>query len=244
MIHSKTLLIIGLIFVLLVPVVGAASQKVYALSLRYDHGTVTADNAIVTVGFFDQTVLQPQDGFFLRVASFSNQTLFTLRFAFPLEIARGSLPEWFDEFGNQIYFPNETEAGRTLLEEAITRVVVPYFKNGKTIEVLYPNTTKALDISVSHFADVCGDTVCQPHESTETCSQDCPLGADDFCDPTTDGRCDPDCSVEQDLDCQVAAPVNLLGYVIVGILVLLFVVVVYKIKSRPEATLPLPSSTR
>ena len=59
-----------------------------------------------------------------------------------------------------------------------------------------------MDIDVSSFADTCGNSLCEEHESYESCTKDCSSGGrDDFCDGIGDEICDPDCSPKTDADC-------------------------------------------
>ncbi|MFC1696981.1 hypothetical protein ACFL1H_01500 [Nanoarchaeota archaeon] len=68
-------------------------------------------------------------------------------------------------------------------------------KESSTNKVIYP-------IPVEHFADTCGNQICEGHESNEDCPDDCPSGSeDDFCDGIKDGICDPDCRTYKDPDC-------------------------------------------
>ncbi len=49
---------------------------------------------------------------------------------------------------------------------------------------------------------VCGNGVCEPQESYESCPNDCKSGGkDDYCDKISDGICDADCMTGQDADC-------------------------------------------
>lgn len=82
---------------------------------------------------------------------------------------------------------------------------VPYNADAARIEVYNLKDSKVMDIDVSSFADTCGNSICEGHESYESCTRDCSSGGqDDFCDEMKDGICDPDCSVKTDADCENA----------------------------------------
>jgi hypothetical protein len=80
---------------------------------------------------------------------------------------------------------------------------IPYYPSGKIIKVFNQNNnnTEILEINIQVFAQVCGDSNCQGHESYENCEQDCPSGQkDNFCDKVADNICDPDCQNIKDFD--------------------------------------------
>ena len=80
---------------------------------------------------------------------------------------------------------------------------VPYNADAARIEMYNLKDSKVMDIDVSSFADTCGNSICEGHESYESCTKDCSSGGqDDFCDEIKDGVCDPDCSVKTDVDCE------------------------------------------
>ena len=79
---------------------------------------------------------------------------------------------------------------------------VPYDENAARVEVYNSKNSKIMDIDVSSFANTCGNSKCEDHESYESCTRDCSSGSqDDFCDGVKDGICDPDCSAKTDADC-------------------------------------------
>ena len=82
-------------------------------------------------------------------------------------------------------------------------VKIPYHKDSSEIVIYNDKNEKELTVDVSYFADVCGDGVCQKHESYEDCRQDCKSGGkDDYCDKVGEGKCDPDCKESEDIDCK------------------------------------------
>lgn len=88
-------------------------------------------------------------------------------------------------------------------------IYIPYDKNAARIEVYNPSNSKVMDIDVGSFADTCGNSICEPHESYESCQKDCKPGSkDDFCDGLKDEICDPDCTPKTDSDCAQSGTTN------------------------------------
>ena len=82
-------------------------------------------------------------------------------------------------------------------------IYMPYDKNAAKMVVYNQQNSIVMDIGLSSFADTCGNNICEPYESYESCKTDCHSGGkDDFCDGVKDGICDPDCSPKTDTDCQ------------------------------------------
>jgi len=55
---------------------------------------------------------------------------------------------------------------------------------------------------VEHFAQICGDGICQANENRGVCPQDCKSGVrDSYCDREADSVCDADCADNNDPDC-------------------------------------------
>jgi hypothetical protein len=210
--------------VILISNVNAAEQKVFVLTLKYNEGLVSFDKIFATKGIFNEQ-LTPMGEYRLEILSFNDEVLYSERFDFDLEVFLSAPSEWFDENGIQIYIPNESETG-TVLTETTKELIIPYFINAKTINIYNPEE-KILEIPVGHFADLCGDNICQPHESYESCPIDCPSGsADDYCDRIADNICDPDCSAEQDVDCEEKKP-NTLAIIISLTFLLIIIIFAY-----------------
>ena len=117
----------------------------------------------------------------------------------------GEIPDTGDyifelrSFDDQVLesFSFHMSANRNLLT-----VKAPYHDNGKVINIYDNGNKKLLDVDVGYFSKVCGDGVCQDHESYGRCPEDCPSGEKDgYCDKLSDGKCDPDC-ITGDYDCE------------------------------------------
>ena len=221
--------------------VNAVEQQVFVLTLNYDNGVVSLDGIFVTQGFFNERT-SSEGAYKLEVISFDGGVLYSERFNFNLNLFSSPLPEWFDESGEQIYIPSAEESF-IVLTETTKELVIPYFPNAKQINVYDEIDKKLLEIPVLQFADTCGNAICEPQESYESCQLDCRSGsADDYCDGVADNICDPDCSVFQSLDsdCIRAAKTKLtiidqnlkLFFTLVGISGLLVTAIVLFVKSR------------
>jgi hypothetical protein len=203
---SKIFVIIGLVMIIatLASAQNDGELKAYIVDLEYVDGEVEIDSVIVS------TVLSVNDeivgDYKLDIASFDDEVLYTVRFDFPTEIAFSPPPPGtFDDTGKQITIPEAKPQETEQQEQFLTELFIPYFANGKEIKVYDINDVLVAEESVAHFADLCGDNVCQDFESYESCQVDCVSGStDDYCDGVADGICDVDCSgVEDDVDCVV-----------------------------------------
>lgn len=227
----KKIIIIVTLLILAISVVSAAEQLVFVLTLDYDNGVITQEKLFVTKGVFFETP-QKNGIYKLEIVSFDDQILYTEHFDFPLEIFFAPLPEWFDEFGNQIYFPNET---RKILETATKELILPYFENAKQIVIYGSDDTKFLEIDVAVFAKTCGNNKCDDHESYTDCQKDCPSGEfDGFCDKVAEGKCDPDC-LTGDVDCEtqqksIVVPIWVSAIIV---LVMIIAIIIWKVKRKP-----------
>ena len=108
------------------------------------------------------------------------------------------------DFSALIYsFDNEILA-RTYFsapEENSFVLNLPYFANGEKFKIFDNQDKELLAVNIGIFSKVCGDGICQAHESYENCPADCKSGsADDYCDHIKDGICDPDCQNIKDAD--------------------------------------------
>lgn len=184
----------------------AAEQQVFVLNLRYDGSTITFEDITVTEGILNK--IPNRGNFKLDIISFDDEVIYSQNFDLGLVRQKLPNPEWFDDEGRQIYIPTEDET-IIKLDETTKELVVPYFQNAKQIIIFNEENEKVLEIPVLQFADTCGNNICEPQESYESCQLDCSSGlADDFCDSISDNICDPDCAIGQDTDCKVEEVVS------------------------------------
>ena len=192
---KKTLFVLALIC-LLELAYAQQPQKSYVLNIHYVNGKLELNNVYVD-RLFPQPSLEPNTKTFKAVIrGFDNKILYTHYF-YIYKFVSGAPP--LD--GN--------EESSVELTDFNFSLILPYYKNGKLIEIFNPKKEKLLEASVAVFSNVCGDGVCEPHESYENCSKDCKSGEkDDYCDGVADGKCDPDCTIKQDPDCKLPEITN------------------------------------
>lgn len=142
-------LIIIVVLLLLIQLAYSESQRIFQLTLNYNKGEITKDNLFVRDSYF--TPLNEEGDYRIDVFSFYNQTLYSQRFAFSLEVFGEPRKEWFDEYGNQIYIPTAEESGHQILDQGIVELIVPYFDDAKLINIYDKENNLKLSIDVSHF---------------------------------------------------------------------------------------------
>ena len=145
----------------------AFEQRVYVLNVKYDNGVITKENIKVISGEASDKRNQPKEGYLLELVSFDETILNSFKFNFPLQIVSLASPDWFDKEGNQIYFPNPEEVGQITLNKTSLQLVVPYFTNGKNINIYNPNGEKVLNIDVRYFVNQ-SETIFEENQTIKT----------------------------------------------------------------------------
>jgi len=143
----KRILMFGFVLILFLTLVNAVEQNVFVLTLKYDKGNISNEGLILTKGFFNEPINQPEEGYTLEVISVDDKILYSQKFEFPLEIPFAPLPEWFDEEGNQIYFPTQEES-RILLDTVTVELIFPYFDNIQRIDIKDSSDVLVLSIGI------------------------------------------------------------------------------------------------
>lgn len=154
----------------------------YITSLRYENGKLNLESLFVT----NSTPVEFAKGDYLgKILSFDGELLYAFRLDLPEEVY-------------SFYSPDEADGGKmkhdiAKLDTQNFTFNIPYFKDGKTLEVS-DLTGRVVDtISLSPFAEMCGDGICQEQENYLECSADCKIENDNLCLPYGDGVCDSDC---------------------------------------------------
>lgn len=178
-----SILVFG-VLVLLPKIVFADSlNKFYQLSLIYNNGDIQLKNISVLPGDISQA---PQEGNFkIELVSFSNSILYKSSFDIPSSV-----------HGEEFNFTTGaiTKSLQADLSTVDFVLNVPYFSNGKQINIYNANGSRSLEVMVLQFAKTCGDNICQPQENYELCPQDCPPPIKDktYCN-STKGSNNPAC---------------------------------------------------
>ncbi|MDO8667746.1 MAG: hypothetical protein Q7K35_01455 [bacterium] len=179
--------ILPAIFFILVslPAQAETKTKIYEINIRYLKGAVTINNIIVKDGYprTNSSGNLPVDKLYtIELRSFTNKILEQTKF----NISRTLMPPP----------PLEGDKSPTapiILDDVTEIISLAYHKDGKLLILYGPDNTKLDQADIGYFGDVCGDKVCQDHESFENCPKDCLAGGkDDWCNEEQIGT-DPDC---------------------------------------------------
>ncbi|MBU2639732.1 MAG: hypothetical protein KKG75_03435 [Nanoarchaeota archaeon] len=134
-----------LMFVLLsVSVSGASVVLTYMVDLTID----SRENIVLEdIGLTKSYLVKDfNDGpYTLRMVNFEKETLYYDTFNFMEAVPPA---EWFDEEGNQIYFPTEDE-----LFDREVHLVVPYFKTGTNILIYDVDGNLDIDFSLIEYCE-------------------------------------------------------------------------------------------
>jgi len=170
------------LFIILTSFTYAAENKVYVAEIQYNQGEVTIDRVFVREGQASPVHSTVTYEYRLELISFNDEILESV----PFNILR--------YISARPPLPGEEAQDNIILEEAQEVVFIPYHINGKLIRLYNNKDNKLLnEESVEYFADLCGDNICQNHESFLTCEQDCPAASQDgYCNQEEFNQ-DPDC---------------------------------------------------
>ena len=147
-----------MIFFLFVINVFANNGEILLLQLKYDNGEIKLQYITKVDGIFNEEKNQPENAYRLEIISFNEKILYSQKFNIDLVETYVADPSWFDEKGNQIYFPQRNETSLTVTETTVD-FVLPYFENAKEINIYDKDNKLKLSIDVSHFATITGDGV-------------------------------------------------------------------------------------
>ena len=160
-------------FILCSAIVFAQQNKIYySLTLEYTKGEILKKDMFLIESPEQDYKNQPGEGYSLILKSFKEEELFSMKFNFPLKKINDAPVDWFDKEGQQIIVPTVTEKE---LDRASIALSVPYFKNGKTIEIYDKSNKLKLSIDVSEFSTCNFNKICDLKESHELCPEDCPF---------------------------------------------------------------------
>lgn len=140
MYKAKLFALALLLFVASASAASTVQNKIYFLNMEYDKGAIKLIEVSVISGYAPDRRIQPEDGYRLEVVSFRGASLHSFRFEVPLIMFRAP-PR-----------PGEEALPPLILEKTNFTLAVPYFENGREINIYGQNNTKMLSIDVSRFA--------------------------------------------------------------------------------------------
>jgi len=140
------------IFIVSVSIVKA---DYYLITASYYYGGLINKNLQVLEGEPSIKISEPETNYEIKLISFDEEILFSYKFKLSPTIFIG---------GKKIEL-NEFDFTLTL----------PYFANGKRIDIYDTNNRLLLSIDVSKFAKCDEDGICEDFENEEICPQDCQI---------------------------------------------------------------------
>lgn len=167
------------------------TDRMYSVVMNYTKGLVDLEGITLLNKKAQERSDREEGKYTLNVTAMDGQLLETFKFNVPNVVCTDAPSA-----------DGKMEGGCREVDKAKFTLEVPYFANGKVIDVYGPDGKLAMSADVSNFSDLCGDGICQKNENYKTCQKDCRSGiADGVCDEVADGTCDPDCKDSQDPDC-------------------------------------------
>jgi hypothetical protein len=167
----------------------SASERIYLLEIEYDNGQVNIGEVSTKIGQPsdpEKPELMNLNKYWIELVSFNEKVLEKRMFSFSLEV-------FIDRLKIEDDGTKKLESESYILDKTEHFLLLPYYPKGKTFK-LYDTEMNLLDErDVGFLADVCGDGICQEHESYESCDKDCAAAAkDDYCNEEK-MEVDPDC---------------------------------------------------
>ena len=139
--NYRKIAIIFTIFIFSFCISECKENQIYFLNLNYNYGDIELIDVSVRQGYSPDRKIQPEDGYKCEVVSFSDKILYSFKFLPPLLIM-GPPPLEGEEPTEPVYL-NETDF--TLL--------IPYFRNAKSINIYDSEKNLKLSVDVSSFSD-------------------------------------------------------------------------------------------
>ena len=167
-------------------------DKSYMVTLDYNNGSIAIEKLFVTNSSSQE--IKEGEEYLGKIISFDGNVLSSFNFRLP--------KEWHVSSGLEISTADNLERPSALNYT----LNLPYFEDGKTLEVYDLEENKLSSMLLAPFAETCGDGICQDQEDYLECKSDCSMAEkDNTCLPYQDGICDPDCPMfggMKDGDCK------------------------------------------
>jgi len=121
------------------------SYASYVLPLTYTSGTFIPGNlTVVAAPPPGGSSSQPSTGYTVQISSASGTILYSTEVGVTAVVGAPS-PDWFDEDGNQIYFPHEM---LHILDPFETKLILPSFSDAKKISMYDPEGMLVFDVHI------------------------------------------------------------------------------------------------
>ena len=137
-----------LIFIFMISFVAAKGDLSYSLTLNYDKQSLTLEELNLKEGGAPDRLNQLENGFTAKVISFDGEIIHSFKFVIDILPDASPPKDIFDEEGNQIKEPSIDSQ----IQETSIVLIVPYFKNAKSIEIYEGTDNLMLVIDVSKYA--------------------------------------------------------------------------------------------
>ncbi|MEM2918338.1 MAG: hypothetical protein QXY62_02425 [Candidatus Altiarchaeota archaeon] len=154
-----------ILFLVILSFVGADIGKIYVVNLKYERGVISLVNDVhVKSGYPPGRKIQPDLGYRCEVISFEGKELYSFKFNLPTK--------WFYDYLDKE--TGELSGGVIELEKVNFTLIVPYFSNGKKINIYNQTGALIISIDISNFSlEKCGDGICDKNENYQNCPHDC-----------------------------------------------------------------------
>ncbi|MBR9705957.1 hypothetical protein GOV14_02905 [Candidatus Pacearchaeota archaeon] len=183
-------------------------KKSYVVSMRYHNGEIDAG---------DVFLMPVKSGFSYKSSKYN----YSIKDDSGNIIYSSNL-----EVPNKVYPVTGPDSVPVSLASVEFLVMVPYARNGDVIEIRKEN--EIVDtVSVTAFSNKCGDNVCDDDENYLSCSKDCSLIGDHFCQTDV---CDTDCPDIK--SCSKRARDYLLPVILVAISLIVIVILIIRNKKK------------
>lgn len=147
----KKIIVYILSVIMLVSLVHAADNLYFSLVIKYNSGQLSKQEVKLIQSSESLELKKDSGEYKLIIKSDKDITLFETYFDLEKEIIFSPLKEWFNNGGEQVVIPTETQ--NTELKETSVVLFTPYFKNANTINIYDKNNDLKLSIDVGEFTD-------------------------------------------------------------------------------------------
>lgn len=121
------------------------------LDLNYSDGNITSSSAKIVYKKVSNKYSLDENGFNMKLLSDSNEIINDFNFNFMLSFVHAPLPQWFDENGGQVYFPEEQI---TTITDSNFSVLIPYENTAAKIDIYDKNSNYLMSIDISDINPV------------------------------------------------------------------------------------------